>query len=186
MRDDVLYLIVCGAPPSRDAVTLVRQAQEQGWRVCVISTPAATQFIDAAELEAATGYPIRSEYKAPGTADLLPPPDAIVVAPATVNTINKWAAGICDTLATGILVEAIGKRLPTVALPFTNRAHAAHPAFVENIGRLRSWGVTVLFGPDVYPLHEPGTGSKFLHLFPWSMTLQALTDMTPRTGTTDR
>jgi phosphopantothenoylcysteine synthetase/decarboxylase len=93
--------------------------------------------------------------------------------------MNKWAAGICDTLALGILVEAIGKGLPTVALPFTNRAHAAHPAFIENVGRLRSWGVTVLFGPDVYPLHEPGTGSKHLHQYPWAMTLTALGTATP-------
>jgi hypothetical protein len=91
-----------------------------------------------------------------------------------VNTINKWAAGICDTLAPGILAEAIGKRLPLVALPFTNRAHAAHPAFTENIAKPRSWGVIVLLGPDVYPLHEPGTGSRHLHLFPWAMTVQAI------------
>jgi hypothetical protein len=35
----------------------------------------------------------------------LPPADAIAVAPATYNTINKWAAGISDTLALGILCE---------------------------------------------------------------------------------
>jgi hypothetical protein len=87
---------------------------------------------------------------------VLPEPDAVIVAPAMVNTINKWAAGICDTLALGILVEAIGKGLPLVALPFSNYAHAAHPAFIENVGRLRSWGVTVLFGPDVYPGMTPG------------------------------
>ena len=125
-------------------------------------------------LEQATGHPVRSDYKDPGEPDVLPAPDAIIVAPATVNTINKWAAGICDTLALGILVEAIGKRLPTVALPFTNRAHAAHPAFTENISKLRSWGVTVLFGPDVYRLHEPRTGSRYLHLFPWAVTVQAI------------
>jgi len=100
--------------------------------------------------------------------------DAIIVAPATVNTINKWAAGICDTLALGILVEAIGKRLPVAALPFTNRAHAAHPAFGENVAKLRSWGVTVLLGPDIYPLHDPGTGSRYLHLFPWASTIEAI------------
>ena len=50
-----------------------------------------------------------------------------MVAPATVNTINKWGAGICDTLPLGILVEAIGKRLPIVAMPVTNPEHAAHP-----------------------------------------------------------
>jgi phosphopantothenoylcysteine decarboxylase len=57
-----------------------------------------------------------------------------------VNTINKWAAGICDTLALGILVEAIGKRLPIVAVPSSNRGHAAHPAFAENLAKLRSCG----------------------------------------------
>ena len=70
--------------------------------------------------------------------------------------INKWGYGICDTLALGILVEAIGEKLPVAALPFTNYAHAAHPAFEENIAKLRSWGVRVRYGPDVYPLHAPG------------------------------
>ena len=105
---------------------------------------------------------------------MLPSPDAIIVAPATVNTINKWAAGICDTLALGILVEGIGKKLPIVALPFTNYAHAAHPAFGENRRKLRSWGVRVLYGPDIYPLHAPGTGSRYLDIFPWHKTLEAL------------
>lgn len=174
MRGRVLYVIVCGAPPAREITRLVRPAQAEGWDVCVLTTPSGSRFLDVAELEDLTGHPVRSEYKEPDTPDVLPPADAIIVAPATVNTINKWAAGICDTLALGILVEAIGKSLPLVALPFTNRAHASHPAFVENIDRLRSWGVVVLFGDDVYPLHEPGTGSKYLHLYPWAMTLEAL------------
>ncbi len=105
---------------------------------------------------------------------MLPSPDAIIVAPAAVNTINKWAAGTCDMLPLGILVEAIGKRLPIVAMPFTNREHAAHPAFPENIAKLRSWGVTVLFGPEVYPLHDPGTGSSYLGLFPWAQAAEAI------------
>lgn len=124
-----------------------------------------------------TKYPVRSEYKAPGTADVLPPPSALIVAPATVNTVNKWALGICDTLALGLLVEGVGKKLPIVALPFTNRDHAAHPAFGANIANLREWGVKVLFGPEVYPLHAPGTGSEYLHLFPWGMTLDAIDEM---------
>jgi hypothetical protein len=66
------------------------------------------------------------------------------------------------------------KGLPLVALPFTNLAHAAHPAFPENIAKLRSWGVTVLFGPEVYPLHEPGMGGSTLHLYPWHKAIEAL------------
>lgn len=170
----VLYIIACGAPPARKVARLVCLAQAKEWDVCVLTTPSGRKFVDVAELEQVTSHPVRSEYKEPGTPDVLPPPDAIIVAPATVNTINKWAAGICDTLALGILVEAIGKGLPIVALPFTNKAHAAHPACAENIQKLRAWGVVVLFGPEVYPLHEPGTGSNYLHLYPWELTLEVL------------
>jgi phosphopantothenoylcysteine synthetase/decarboxylase len=170
----VLYVIACAAPPTRDVGQLVSLAKGREWDTCVLTTPSGRRFADVPALEQATGHPVRSDYKDPGDPDVLPDPDAIIVAPATVNTINKWALGICDTLALGILVEAIGKRLPLVALPFTNRAHAAHPAFGENVAKLRSWGVTVLFGPDIYPLHEPGTGSRYLHLFPWATTIEAI------------
>jgi phosphopantothenoylcysteine synthetase/decarboxylase len=174
MTGRVLYVIACAAPPAREVDKLVRPAQERGWDVCVLATPSGRKFLDVEELKRLTGHPVRSAYKDPGTPDVLPPPDAIIVAPATINTMNKWTAGICDTLALGLLVEAIGKKLPLVALPFSNKAHAAHPAFVENVARLRSWGVTVLLGPAVYPLHEPGTGSNYLHLYPWVMALNAL------------
>jgi phosphopantothenoylcysteine decarboxylase len=170
----VLYALACGAPPARDVEVLVKLAQERGWEVCVITSPMGRRFVDPAGLEAATGHPVRTDYKAPGEPDVLPPPDAIVVAPATTNTINKWAAGISDTLLLGLLVEGIGKRLPIVAMPFTNRAQAAHPVFAENIARLRSWGVRVLYGPDVYRLHEPGEGGNLIDAFPWRLAADAL------------
>jgi phosphopantothenoylcysteine synthetase/decarboxylase len=176
----VLYVIACAAPPAADVGQLVSLAQQRGWDVCVLTTPSGRRFTDTAALEQQTGHPVRSEYKNPGEPDVLPPADAIIVAPATVNTINKWAAGICDTLALGILVEAFGKRLPVVALPSTNRAHAAHPVFTENIGKLRSWGVTVLFGAGVPALPEPDTGGADLDQFPWSATLDALGASLPR------
>src|SRR5207247_4741748 len=131
---------------------LVQLAQAEGWEVCVIATPSGRSFIDPAALEAATGHPIRSEYKQPDAADVLPPPDAIVVAPATFNTINKWAAGISDTLALGLLNEALGLRLPVVAVPFPNIALAQHPAFRRSMRELEALGVRLLFDPDVHPL----------------------------------
>jgi phosphopantothenoylcysteine synthetase/decarboxylase len=173
----VLYVIACAAPPARNVALLIEAAQRDGWDVCLLATPSAMKFIDSTALKTQTGHPVRSTYKEPGSPDVLPPPDAIIVAPATVNTIDKWACGICDTLTLGLLVEAIGRKLPVVALPFTNYAHAAHPAFVENIEKLRSWGVRVLFGPDVYPLHAPGTGSQHLDSYPWHLTLEALRPM---------
>jgi Flavoprotein len=170
----VLYVIACAAPPTSDVARLVSLGQQRGWDVCVLTTPSGRRFADIAALAELTGHPVRSEYKNPGEPDVLPPADAIIVAPATVNTINKWAAGICDTLALGILVEAIGRELPVVAVPFSNRAHAAHPAFTENVARLRSWGVTVLSGPGVLPQHDPGSGDSQLRLFPWQQAIDAV------------
>ncbi|HVB44698.1 MAG TPA: flavoprotein [Streptosporangiaceae bacterium] len=170
----VLYVIACAAPPAQNIDQMIRLAHEEGWDACLLATPSALRFFDPAALRGLTGHPVRSQYKEPGTPDSLPEPDAIIVAPATVNTINKWALGICDTLPLGILVEAIGKKLPVAALPFTNYAHAAHPAFPDSVARLRSWGVQVLLGPDVYPLHAPGTGGQHINAFPWALTLQAL------------
>lgn len=172
-RNRVLYIIACAAPPAREVDKLIRPAQDSGWDVCLIATPQATKFIDIPAMEQLTGHPVRSEYKHPDEPDVLPPPDAVIVAPATCNTINKWAAGISDTLALGIITEGIGKGLPLVALPFTNRAQAAHPAFQRSITDLRTWGVTVLYGPDVYELHQPGQGGHQLHRYPWHLALQA-------------
>jgi phosphopantothenoylcysteine synthetase/decarboxylase len=90
MTQKVLYMIACGAPPASNVSRLVEAAQEKGWDTCVLATPSATKFLDAPALMKLTGHPVRSDYKDPGDTDSLPPPDAVIVAPATVNTINKW------------------------------------------------------------------------------------------------
>jgi phosphopantothenoylcysteine synthetase/decarboxylase len=173
-RREVLYVIACGSPLARHVGRLVALAQSDGWEVCVVTTPDGAKFVDKPALARQTGYPVRTHYKNPGDPDVLPPADAMIVCPATVNTVNKWAAGIADTLALGLLVEAQGKGVPIVAVPFTNAAMAAHPAFRAGVARLAEWGVTVLFGDNVVALHPPGTGEQYLHAFPWPMPLAAL------------
>jgi hypothetical protein len=176
----VLYAIVCGSPAARGVGRLVEMAQAAGWDVCVVATPDGLKWLDVPQLVERTGHPVRHRFKSPDEADVLPPPDAIVVAPATVNTVNKWAAGIADTLALGLVVEGYGLGLPMVVIPFTNAAMATHPAFLENVERLRSWGVTVLLGDDVVRLHPPRTGNDHLHKFPWHLALQALEERMPQ------
>jgi hypothetical protein len=171
----VLYVIACGAPPAGDVEVVVRLAQASEWTVCVIGTPAARAWLDVGALEALTGYPVRVEHRRPGELDVLPPPSAIVVAPATFNTVNKWAAGISDTLALGLLNEALGKGLPVVAMPFLNTDLAVHPVFEQSIERLRSWGVRVLYGPEIFELPAPGMGGSRLADFPWPVALDAAT-----------
>jgi hypothetical protein len=178
----ILYIIACGSPAARDVGKLVTLAQADGWEVCVVSTPDGLKWLDLPSLAARTNHPVRHRYKYPGDPDVLPDADAIIVAPMTVNTTNKWAAGIADTLALGLLVEGLGAGLPIVAMPYTNAAMAAHPMFAENIDRLRQWGVTVLYGDDVVNLHRPGTGDMRVGDIPWHLTLAALREH-PRLGT---
>lgn len=179
MTDDqangrVLYAIACATPAARDIDKLVFLAQEQGWTACVIATPSAVRFLDVPALERQTGFPVRSEYKQPGTPDVLPPADAIIVGGASFNTINKWAQGNADNLALGLLTEGVGLGLPLVALPFLNAAQAAHPAFYRSVRELRDMGVTVLVGAGGYEPHVPHEGSKHLAEYPWGLALAAI------------
>jgi phosphopantothenoylcysteine synthetase/decarboxylase len=104
--------------------------------------PAAGWLAD--DLAALTGHPVRSAYKLPGEPDVLPSADAMIVVPATFSTINKWAAGISDTLALGLINEAIGMSIPIVTVPYVNAPLARHPALAASFATLRGAGVTVL------------------------------------------
>src|SRR5437764_4246130 len=171
----VLYVIACGGRPASDLPGLVTWAQAQHWDVCVITTPAGTKFVDRAQLAKLTGHPVRDDYKQPDEPDALPfPPDAFAVAPATFNTINKWASGISDTLALGLLNEGLAAGQPIIAVPNPNQTLARHPAFLRNIAFLRGNGVTVIFDPERYPLPAPNLGEASRQLFPWTALKDAL------------
>ncbi|MFJ3669322.1 flavoprotein [Streptomyces sp. NPDC090106] len=141
-----LYVVVCAAGIAADVSKLITAAQERDWEVGVIATPVAMNgFFDAAAVETQTGRPIRSTWRTPGDPRPFPPPDAVVVAPATFNTLNKWAAGMADTLAVATLCETYGLGVPVAALPCVADSLAAHPAHQDALIRLRGMGVR--FGP---------------------------------------
>jgi flavoprotein len=167
-RRPVLYVIACGGHPAADLPAFITWAQHQDWDPCVITTPVGTRFVDVPRLVGLTGYPVRDDFKRPGDADVLPfPPDAFVVAPATFNTINKWANGISDTLALGLLNEGLAAGQPIAAVPNPNSTLAKHPAFARSVAFLRENGVRVLFNPDIYPLPTPNIGEASRDVFPW-------------------
>jgi phosphopantothenoylcysteine synthetase/decarboxylase len=143
-REDILYHVVCGAPPAAEAGAFVELARRAGWDVCVVTTPLGTRFVDLEELAERAGRPVRHDFKRPGEPDLFPPPNAIAVAPATFNTINKLAAGIADTLALGLLCEYLALGVPIVLAPNVNPTLARHPGYGRSLAELRSWGLQVL------------------------------------------
>lgn len=164
-----LYVVVCACGIADDVGKLITAAQERHWDVGVVATPQGLGFLDAEAVEAQTGYPIRSAWRTPGEARPLPPADAIAVVPATFNTVNKWAAGISDTLALGILCEAYGMDIPTAVLPYLNMAQAAHPAYQQSLERLRGMGVLI----GSYEPHRPKAGGG-ADRFRWEEALDLL------------
>lgn len=174
-----LYVIPCAAGPAPYVDRLVKLAQNDGWDVWLAPTPPAVDFLDVSALEALTGHPVRARYRKPGESGKLPPADAVIVAPATYNTINKWAAGIADTHSLGLLAELTPSGVPIAVLPFVNASLAANRVFDRSVVELRAAGVTVLLGEGGFVPHPAGTGEGRLEAFPWEAALDAVTSALP-------
>ena len=129
-----------------------------------------------------TGHPVRVYYKQPDEPDVLPPADAFVIAPATFNTINKLAGGVSDTLALGLLNEAVGLGLPIIAVPWPNADLARHPAFPRSVAALREWGVTVVLDPA----RLPRAGRPESAHFPWEALRAELVQVFAKLGISSR
>jgi phosphopantothenoylcysteine synthetase/decarboxylase len=142
----VLYWIMCAAPPVQDWQQPARELQEDGWDLYAVPTQTAVSWLDLDTLAQVTRHTVRTRPRLPQETDELPPADAVLVAPATFNTLNQWAAGVNDTLPLGLLNELLGMQVPIVVAMYCKAALAAHPAYRPNITRLQQAGATVLEG----------------------------------------
>jgi phosphopantothenoylcysteine synthetase/decarboxylase len=147
----------------------VTALQATGWRVAVIATPTAATWIDLDALAARTGCETQVHPRTPRAQDSLPRAAAIVAAPMTFNSINKWAAGISDNLALGILNEVLGTDLPIVAAPCVKPVLRKHPAYDESVGRLTCAGVSMMDPDAVTTRADDG-----LATFEWQRILMML------------
>ncbi|MDH6462752.1 phosphopantothenoylcysteine decarboxylase [Micromonospora sp. A200] len=141
----VLSLVACAAPPALRIAELIELLQNDGWTVCLTATPTAAAWIDRKALARQTRYPVRVEWRMPGDPEPHPPATAVAVVPATFNVINKWAQGINDTLALGILNEALGADIPVYAFPNVKAQLAAHPSYDRHLRLLQ--GANVIVSP---------------------------------------
>lgn len=148
VQRSVLYWILCAAPPALAWEEAVRQFQKDGWDIYAVPTETAASWLDLDRLAEVTGHAVRVRPRAPDQTDQLPAADAMLVAPATFNTLNKWGAGINDSLALGLLNELLGLHIPIVAATYCKAALASHPAYRANLTLLRQAGATVLEGEE--------------------------------------
>jgi phosphopantothenoylcysteine decarboxylase/phosphopantothenate--cysteine ligase len=139
-----IILGVTGSIAAYKAVPLLRLLQKAGAEVQVATTPAVEHFVGELSFGALTGRKVFSglwsgnwsEHVALGTwADLL------LVAPASANTLAKFAHGLCDNALTAVYLAA---RCPVMLAPAMDADMYLHPRTRANLERLAADGCTVL------------------------------------------
>jgi flavoprotein len=183
MGSRILGLVGSGAGGVGELLPrLIRPAQDAGWTVAVTLTPTAARWLGEsgalAEIEQASGFAVRVDPRSPTERSPHPQVDCYLVAPASANMVAKLALGVYDNQALTQVNEAIGTRdLPVVVFPRVNAAHARHPSWDGHLAALRRAGVHLVYGDDVWPLHEPrsATGREL----PWSTVLDAVNAAVP-------
>lgn len=155
---------------------------DSGWTIAVTLTPTAEQWLRATgeidHIEKATGLPVRTQPRLPTEASPHPQTDCYAIVPATANTVAKLALGIADNQALTQACEAIGNRLPVVVFPRINAAHAQHSAWNNHIAALRQTGVHLIYGDDVWPLHQPRSNPG--RQLPWQHIKTAIEQTRPQ------
>lgn len=169
--------VVAGAAGGVESIgrELVKPLVAHGHTVGVTLTPTAATWLEASglirEIEDLTGFPVRSAPRLPSEESPHPRADVYVAAPLTASSVAKLALGIADNQALTSLCENVATT-PMVVFPRVNAAHARQPAWAGHLAALRSAGVHLVYGEDVWPLAEPRAAAPGRPL-PWAAVIRA-------------
>ncbi|HKS39403.1 MAG TPA: bifunctional phosphopantothenoylcysteine decarboxylase/phosphopantothenate--cysteine ligase CoaBC, partial [Blastocatellia bacterium] len=135
---------VTGCIAAYKAVEVLRGLQKRGVSVQVVMTRHAAQFVGPLTFQSISGQPVITDMFAP-TDDpeikhiqIAQAIDLLLVAPATANTLAKFANGIADDFLSTLYISTTA---PVLVAPAMNVEMWAHPATQENVRRLRERGV---------------------------------------------
>lgn len=140
-----VILGVSGSIAAYKSAHLTRLFVKRGDEVQVLMTRQATDFISPLTLSTLskrqTLSDVHSESAWNNHVELGLWGDAIVIAPATANTIAKLAGGICDNILSAVYLSA---RCPVFVAPAMDLDMWKHPATQRNISLLQSYGVHII------------------------------------------
>ncbi len=141
-----ILLGISGGIAAYKSCELVRLLKKQGHSVSVVMSKASTEFISPLTFQALSGNPVLTDTHENGLGNgmvhinLTREADALVIAPATANTIAKISHGIADNLLTNLVAA---RKCPLAVAPAMNVEMWNNPANLRNIKQLRSDGITV-------------------------------------------
>ena len=121
---------------------LVRLLTKNGHNVKVILTENAKEFVTPLTLSTVSKNPVLTNFSSPegnwhSHVELALWADAMLIAPATANTIAKMAHGVCDNL---LLATYFSAKAPVFIAPAMDLDMYAHPTVTENLIKLKSFG----------------------------------------------
>lgn len=144
-----IILGVCGSIASYKSAILVRLLTKAGANVKVVMTKDAGEFITGLTLSTLSKNPALSEFTNQSTGEwndhvqLGLWADYMLIAPATANSIAKFANGICDNLLTAVYLSA---KCPIYFAPAMDLDMWMHPSTQRNITSLIAYG-NILINP---------------------------------------
>lgn len=153
-----IILGISGGIAAYKSVMLLRLLIKAGAEVQVVITPSGKEFITPVTLSALSGKPVVSEFFTANTGewhshvDIGLWADAMVIAPATANTIAKMANGVADNM---LVTTYLSAKAPVFVAPAMDLDMMAHPSTKRNIELLRSYGNHII---------EPTEGELASHL----------------------
>ena len=145
-----ILLIVTGGVAAFKSLELVRQIRSAGGEVRAILTKSAAEFVTPLSLQALTEERVYSDIfsltdeSEMGHIQLSRNSDLIVVAPATANFLAKMRIGICDDLASTVVLAT---NKPVIVAPAMNVRMWDHAATKENIITLKNRNIRFI-GPN--------------------------------------
>ncbi len=138
-----ILLGVSGSIAAYKSAILTRLLVKSGAEVKVVMTQAAHDFITPLTLATLSKNPVLTQFSEAVTGtwnnhvELGLWADAMVIAPASANTLSKMAGGACDNLLIAVYLSA---RCPVFFAPAMDLDMLQHPSTKKNIESLISWG----------------------------------------------
>lgn len=142
-----VVLGVTGGIACYKAVELVRLLVKNGFKVRVIMTRGAMEFVTPLTFQTLSGNPVATETfsltqeSEIGHINLADSADLFVIAPATANVIGKLASGIADDLLTTVLMAT---QAPVLLAPAMNIHMYENVIVQENLRKLRRVGYHIM------------------------------------------
>ncbi len=142
LRGKRIVLALTGGISIYRAPDIARELIRHGADVITFMSREASRLLGPRVMEWATGNPVHVELS--GYAEhvnICTAANAVVVVPATANTISKVANGIGDTPVALCVMTALGSGVPLLLVPAMNESMWRNPLVRGNIEKLRGLGV---------------------------------------------